>query len=71
MTVWVVRRSSGDIVFKDSKDAFAKAKEYLMNEVECDEIVETVINDGLVCFEGSFVHHLGVVKIYCLRQEVK
>lgn len=74
MTVWVVKYQGSsylydnNIVFADKQSAIAKAKEWL-NKEGCDE-VKIVNEPNFFYLEGSWVHQLGVIRIFITECDI-
>ena len=74
MTVWVVKYQGSsylydnNIVFADKQSAIAKARE-LLNKEECDE-VKIVDEPNFFYLEGSWVHQLGVIRIFITECDI-
>ena len=74
MTVWVVKYQGSsylydnNIVFADKQSAIAKARE-LLNKEECDE-VKIVNEPNFFYLEGSWVHQLGVIRVFITECDI-
>lgn len=74
MTIWIVKYQGSsylcdnNIAFADKQSAIAKAKEWL-HKAECDE-VKIVDEPSFFYLEGSWVHQLGVIRIFITECDV-
>ena len=74
MKVWIVKYQSSsylydnNIAFTDKQSAIARAKEWL-NEEECDSI-KIVDEPNFFYLEGSWVHQLGVIRVFITECEI-
>ena len=71
--MWLVKYNTIDVDnstkhFREKENALTEAINHLREE-GCDDVEMTFKDDGSICLEGSFLHHLGVIRVYC--SEVK
>ena len=75
MKIWIVKYQGSsylydnNIAFTDKQSAIAKAKEWL-NKEECDKI-KIVDEPNFFCLEGSWVHQLGVIRVFITECETQ